>query len=162
MRPIPVFQPKCALFATTLAILTATVGCGPSPDQVTPISPGPLEGTYNGKPWRAGKGTSDRFSPNSNTIVSTLSEVDLELCHPEGLEKLVIEVPFKPGIYPLDLTQTVHFVFSNGLDDLAATDGELIVHEVNENVIKAGVYAIYNDNPNYEVSGQFVIERCPF
>ena len=144
-------------------LLFACAGCSYNPQQSqTQVDPGPLQGTYNGKPWKAGVGTSTRFSPNSNTIRSTLSEENLESCHAQGFEKLELEVPFKPGVYSLNLNQTVHFVFNNGEDDLEATDGELIVHEVNENTIKAGLYAIYNDNPNYEVSGQLMIDRCPF
>ncbi|MFO0586402.1 MAG: hypothetical protein U0441_02620 [Polyangiaceae bacterium] len=151
-------------FTKLLVLLPlATAGCtinGPS--EHTLVDPGPLEGMYNGKEWRAGQGSSTRFSPNSNTIVCTLSEANLGGCDAHGFEKLVLEVPFKPGVYDLNLNQTVHFVFNNGVDDLEATDGELIVHEVTETTIKAGLYAIYNGNPNYEVSGQFVVARCPF
>lgn len=162
-HPIPSSKPKAALFATIAVFsLFTSAGCKPPDSGGTLVSPEPLQGTYNGKLWVAGTGTSKRFSPKSNTIVSTLSEVDLEACDPRGFETLEIEIPFKPGVYPLDLTRAVHFVYNNGVDDLAATDGEIIVHEVSDQIIRAGIYAIYNDNPNYEVSGQFIIARCPF
>jgi hypothetical protein len=137
------------------------VGCS-SPPEATLVDPGLLAGQFNGRPWNAAIGTSARFTPDSNEIHSTLSEVSMEACHPEGTEQLVLDIPFKPGIYRLDLAHTVHFVTPASKDDLAATEGELIVHEVTETTIKAGLYAIYNANPKYEVSGQFTIHRCPF
>ena len=149
------------LIATVYALVTATLGCTPAPEE-TRIDEGPLSGTFNGKRWRVVSGTSERFTPDSNKILSTLSEVEQTTCEPKGFEKLVLAIPFKPGVYALDLALTVHFVSTNGNDDLAATEGELIVHEVSEETIKGGLYAIYNGNPNYEVSGQFTVDRCPF
>ena len=137
------------------------VGCVPQPE-ATLVDPGPLGGQFNGKPWKAASGVSARFTPDSNKVLSTLSNVQMQACHPEGFEQLTVEIPFKPGVYDLDLATTVHFVTPASKDDLEATEGEIIVHEVTETTIKGGLYAIYNGNPNYEVSGQFTIDRCPF
>lgn len=147
--------------AAVCGLVTWGVGCSAPPD-ATLIDPGPLSGKFNGKAWKAVSGTSERFTPDSNEILSTLSSEPMEACSPQGFARLVLEIPFKPGIYHLDLGHTVHFVTPASKDDLAATEGEIIVHEVTETTIKGGLYAIYNDNPNYEVSGQFTVDRCPF
>lgn len=149
------------VIAGVSALVIGSLGCGPAPEE-SPIDDGPLTGTFNGTRWRFVSGTSERFTTDSNKILSTLSEAEQTACEAKGVERLVIAIPFKPGVYPLDLGMTVHFVTPQGNDDLAATEGKLIVHEVSDETIKAGLYAIYNGNPNYEVSGQFTVNRCPF
>ncbi len=152
-------------FSLGVVLLAMTgVACAP-PDgtmETTPIQDDILAGKFNGKPWKFVAGATEQLSPESNQIITHLGTEPVQSgeCVAHGTERIDVEVPFKPGVYSLGLDQTVTFLF--GPDKLEATEGQIIVHEVSESVIRAGLYAIYNDNPNYEVSGQFAVKRCSF
>ena len=150
-------------FLSLTVALAGLTGCAQRPVETTPIEDDTLSGTFNGKPWRFAYGATEKVSPESNQILTYLGTGEPDLngeCEAHGSDTLTVEVPFKPGVYALGLDQKVTFVF--GTDSLEATEGQIIVHEVTEEVIRAGLYAIYNDNPNYEVSGQFVAKRCSY
>jgi len=155
---------KQALISMGVVVLAVTMAaCSPpGGGETTPIQDDILQGQFNGKPWRFVEGATERISPESNQIITHLGTepVDDGECNANGKETIDVEVPFKPGVYSLGLDQTATFLF--GSDKLVATQGQIIVHEVSESVIRAGLYAIYNDNPNYEVSGQFAVKRCSF
>lgn len=154
---------KQALLSMGVVVLSVTaVACSPPGGETTPIQDDVLQGQFNGRPWKFVAGGTEQVSPESNQIITHLGTepVGDGQCAANGKETIDVEVPFKPGVYSLGLDQTVTFLF--GADKLVATQGQIIVHEVSEGVIQAGLYAIYNDNPNYEVSGQFAVKRCPF
>lgn len=124
----------------------------------TKVDPGTLSGKFNGTDWTFVSGGTSHFNDQGNKYLSYLRAVDVSQCDQEAQKEIKLEIPFKPGVYELGLTLTATFKFDP--DALEATTGELIVHEVTDTIIKGGLYTIYNDNPNYEVSGQFVVEIC--
>jgi hypothetical protein len=143
------------LIASLAAIGAA--GCAP---EMPEISQKPLFGNFNGRYWGFVSGGTELFSPDANKYLSTLRDIEADACDVEsGDEALVVNIPYKPGKYRLEENNLTVTFRSDG-EEYVTSDGVIDVHEVTPAVIRAGIYAYYDGDPYFEVTGQFTVDIC--
>ncbi len=148
------------LFAAAAAV--GALGCG-SDEPTYDIASGALAGKHNGKAWKFVAGQTNSFLSDEDGFFTELYDVEFETCgfgQPTADRKLLLNVPTAEGEYELGLKTNVTFAFGEGENNVA-TEGLLVVEKVTADSVDVGVYAIFNQDPNFEVSGQFTATICP-
>jgi len=141
------------------------VGCGGDEGGDFTIADSPLSGKIGGESWTFKSGFSDSFlSDDKGFFVSLYPEAvaDCSSSPPTG-DSILIKIPKQAGTYEFSLNNNMTLVDDgpDGPDNLVVTTGVLEVKEVSDTTITAGLYGIYGNDPNNEVSGQFTVTLCP-
>lgn len=152
------------IFAAQAALVLA--GCGSEGSDYT-IADGPLSGKHNGQSWTLGAAYTDGQLSTPDKFFTNFYLTDPGGCDAfggSGDGSLLMRLPTTPGEYEFGLSLNMTFAFQdqNGdFQNFAATTGKLEITEVTDTMVKGGLYAIYNNDPNFEVSGQFQATVCP-
>lgn len=151
---------RLAMMLLCGGLAAATVGCGDGAPSYE-IDAGTLSGTIDGKAWKFVSGETDSFLSDKSGFFTKLYAEKVDACgfssNPEYL--ILLNVPTKVGDYELGFTQNV--TLAHNSDNKVATSGILSVTKVTDTTVEAGVYAIYGDDPDNEVSGHFSATICP-
>ena len=125
------------------------------------IAEGPLSGKFDGQDWKFASGWTDDFLSDEEDFFTTLHDVESEACgFGGGSERtILLDVPREPGEYDLGLQQNVTFAVNN--ENNVATTGRLVVEKVTDTEVDVGLYAVFGDDGNFEVSGHFTATICP-
>lgn len=140
-----------------LALFTAGCDGGPSYE----IADGALSGKINSTDWTFVSGETNDFLSDEKGFFTTLYAEKIEACGFGAPTKdiVLLDVPKVVGDYDLGLTHNV--TMAHDSDNKVAITGLLTVEEITDTEVKAGVYAIFNDDPDYEISGHFTATVCP-
>jgi hypothetical protein len=143
------------LLPLALTAIPSLAACGGS-DEVSEM---PLSGVIDGQAWNFVAGDTDSFLSGDDGFFASLYAEEFTACGFGGPEPplLLGRIPKEPGEYKLGLSMSMTFVPSPG-ENLVATRGRLIVHEVTDTTVSAGLYARF-DGDN-EVDGQFTLTVC--
>lgn len=126
------------------------------------IASGELAGRIDGVDWAPAVGETQVDLGDADTWLATLWSEDLEACSrdlPTG-DGLVFDAPMAAGEYELGPELSVTFVYGESLANVVSTTGLLEIEEVGADRVSGGLYAIYAADPDFEVSGRFVLEIC--
>lgn len=140
------------------AVAACAAGCGGDSYE---IAEGDLSGKVGGDAWTFASGWTDDFLSDEKGFFTLLYDVDAEACGfgPDADHTILLDVPRTPGEYELGLTQNV--TLATGTDNKVATTGRLVVESVTDTEVEVGLYAIFGDDENNEVSGHFTATICP-
>ena len=131
-----------------------------SPDEISSDS---LAGTINGESWRFATGWGSRNSDGDRALITIFSGEAATCGYDDGSEnQILISVPLTPGSYPFGFeagqTGTMVFPMEDGSPmNAIAIEGLLVVHEVTEDSVKAGLVMVSGE---HEVNGQFEAILC--
>ena len=143
-----------------LALVLACGGDADEEDGLYAVSDGDLSGVVGGEAWSFASGETDSFlSSEEDGFFTSLYTEDLEVCGFESTELpfVLLSIPYEPGTYPFSGSINATFAPDWG-ENLVTFDGTLIVDEVTDTTVTAGLYAIYDaDN---EVDGWFTVDIC--
>jgi hypothetical protein len=146
-------------FLFAAAVAASAVGCGGDSYE---IAEGPLSGKIDGQSWTFVSGWTDDFLSDEKDLFTALYDIEAEACSfgiPDVDRGILLNVPREPGEYELGLTRNVTLYV--GSDNNIATLGRMVVESVTETEVKVGLYAIFGDDENFEVSGEFTAAICP-
>jgi hypothetical protein len=156
-------------FGPIAVALLLVVGCGGDAPEEAPryeVSDRPLSGVHQGEPWAFAAGDTDAFLSDEDGFFTALFPETYEPCAPfeapRDLPYLLLSIPTEPGEYRLRLSQSVTFVVRDEggeINNLIATRGVLVVEEVSETTLRAGLYARYDQD--HRVDGYFEVSVCP-
>lgn len=150
---------RVAMFLFCGGLAAASIGCGGG-DPTYEIDTGTLSGKIDGAAWKFVSGETDSFLSDEKSFFTKLYAEKVDACgfssNPEYL--ILLDVPAKVGDYDLGFTQNV--TLAHNSDNNVATTGKLSVTSVTDTKIEAGVYAIFGDDPDNEVNGQFTATIC--
>jgi hypothetical protein len=146
---------------SSFAFAALLAGCG-SGDPTYTIADGNLSGKVFGQAWSFTSGFTDSFLSKDDSYSAALYPDKVDKCDSQPMSKQVLLIPNIPkvaGDVPLSLSHSV--TFSQGSDNKIALDGLLSVTKVTDTTVEAGLYAIFNKDPDNEVSGHFTLTVCP-
>ena len=143
-----------------LALVLACGGDAEEEDGIFAISDGDLSGVVGGEAWSFASGETDSYlSSEEDGFFTSLYTEDLEVCGWETTEQpfVLLSIPYEPGTYPFSGSINATFSPDWG-ENLVTFDGTLIVDEVTDTTVTAGLYAIYDEDN--EVDGWFTVDIC--
>ncbi len=145
--------------ALLAVLLVALCGCGGDTYEITEQ---PLQGKVGGADWSFVFGETNFFLSDENDYVVALHGSAGAACGVSGLtgNKLLLSFPTSPGDYDLSYQRSMTFVVyeEDGIDNLAATDGRIIIDEITATTITGGVYGTF-DGDNV-IDGNFTATIC--
>ena len=80
---------------------------------------------------------------------------------PDGSNSLIVSVPKETGDYTMGNLLNMTFVYANGMENLVATTGRIVVEDVTATSATGRMYAIADGDADFEVDGEFTITICP-
>lgn len=146
------------LTVLSAASLVCLSGCG---GEEFEIAEGPLSGKIGGQEWTFVSGWTDDFLSDQDGFFTVLYDTEAEACGfpPDVNRSVLLDVPTAPGEYKLSFSQNVTLNIDN--DNNVATIGRMVVESVTDTEVDVGLYAIFGDDENFEVSGHFTATICP-
>jgi hypothetical protein len=139
-------------------VLLLATGCGTS--SPTEIATTTLAGKVAGQAWTFQAGHTSAFlSKGEPDFFASLYPMTFTACgfsEPTG-GHVIAAIPKMTGDYDLDLS--LNMTFTDGSNNLIATEGRIVVDSVTATHVTGGLHAIY-DSAN-EVDGQFDVTICP-
>ena len=152
-------NPLLATLGLGAALSLGLAACGGDSYEISDQS---LQGKVGGVDWSFAGGETDSFLSDEESFFASLFSSSLEACafSSPGGNRLLMAIPTEPGDYELGISQTMTFVVdqSDGLENLVATEGRLVVDEVTATTIAGGIYARF-DGDN-EIDGNFSLTIC--
>jgi hypothetical protein len=146
------------LVGLTLAALAAGCGDGGGGSDYE-IAKGDLSGKIAGEAWTYKSASTDAFLSDEDGYFTTFESEMVEACGFGGGDLTVLtKLPKEVGEYELGLSPNV--TLAKGSDNKVATTGLLTIDSIDATTIKGGMYAIFNDDPNFEISGHFTVTIC--
>ena len=147
--------------ASAALACVAAVGCGGDGGSDYTIDDGPLAGQFDGKAWKFVSGDTNDFLSDESGYFATLYSTEVMACASStgGDSIVLVNVPKEVGSYDFGFSQNL--TFAVGSDNFVSTTGVIEVTAVTDTKVSAGLYAIFNEDPNFEISGQFEIDVCP-
>lgn len=139
----------------------AAVGCGGGGSRYT-IDDGPLTGLFNGTDWKFVSGDTTDSLSDENGFFATLHDTEITSCSGEaayGEAIVLVHIPKAVGTYDFDLDQSLTFVLER--ENVVSFTGVIEVESVTDTKVSAGLYATYNNDVNFEISGHFEVDVCP-
>ncbi len=152
---------RAAMILFCGGLAAASMGCGDGGGGSSyEIASGTLSGKINGTSWKFVSGQTDSFLSDEKGFFTTLYAEKLDACGfgSSALDIILLDVPTAVGDYDLGLQQNV--TLAHNSDNKVATTGLLTVEKITDTTVEAGVYAIFDDDPDYEVSGHFTATIC--
>ncbi len=140
---------------------SAAVGCGGDGSRYT-IDDGPLAGLFNGTDWKFVSGDTNDSLSDENGYFATLHDTEITSCSGsagEGEAIVLVNIPKEVGTYDFDLDQGLTFVLER--KEVVSFTGVIEVESVTDTKVSAGLHAVYNNDPNFEISGHFEVDICP-
>lgn len=126
------------------------------------ISSGELAGKIDGQDWAPAVGETQLDLGDEDAWLASMWGDSFEACSrdlPTG-SGLVFDAPMVAGEYELGPELSLTFVYGDSLANVVSTTGLLEIEEVGADRVSGGLYAIYAADPDFEVSGRFVLEIC--
>ena len=126
----------------------------------------PLQGAINGASWQFQVGHTDAFlSEGEDDFFAVMygeTYTPCEFPEPDS-DYIIVSVPKTPGDYGMSLTLNMTFVWDNAGDteNYVATTGRIEVYEVTSTSVSGGLYAIFDNDSDFEVDGEFSLAVCP-
>src|SRR6185369_7996578 len=142
-----------------LGLLGCNWGCSSGDDAESfDIASGTLSGKIGGASFTFVAGQTSSFLSDESTLFADLYADPIPTaCQnmPTDKNHLILQLPTKPGDYPMSLSRSATFVIEGGAapDNLVATRGRLVVEEVTATSVRGGAHVVL-DGDN-EVSGKF-------
>ena len=150
--------------AACAALPALTGACADDASGGLSVATTPLAGKVNGQAWTFETGTTNAFlSGSGDTYFATLYAVDFAGCGQEPFDNvpsLIVRIPKTVGSsnFSLKLNGTFTYGGTDGPENLVATNGTIVVDEITDTTITAGVHMIYD--ANNAVDGRFTATIC--
>ena len=142
-----------SLLALSFAALTGACTITTSND----IDPTTLSGYVAGQQWTMVAGSADVFSSSEDFFAVMYPRAYTPCSSEPSGPHILVSIPMQVGDYSMNLSRNM--TFTDGENNLIATDGRIVVDSVSSTHITGGLHGTYDlDN---EVSGQFDLTICP-
>lgn len=145
-----------------LAALSVGCGDGGGGGGDYEIAAGDLSGKINGKAWTYASASTDSFLSDDTSYFTTFISDKVDGCTQTGggmdMLAVISAIPKAVGEYDLGLKTNV--TLADGSNNLVSTTGKITVDKSDGQTLQGGMYAIYNDDPNNEISGHFTATIC--